>query len=76
MLIQTLRTGSPMWPFYERVLSRLAGLNERQLDATVLAPEEHRFTGEFRAIIADDMFWRATFFNELSQEASDLVPRY
>ena len=76
MLIQTLRTEAPIQAFHERVLSRRAGLNERQLDASVLASEEHRFTGEFRAVIADDMFWRATFFNELSQEASDLVPRY
>lgn len=50
-------------------------LRLREVD--ILGPEEHRFTGEFRAVIADDMFcWRATFFNELSQEASDLVPRY
>ena len=76
MLIQTLRTEAPIQAFHERVLSRLARLNERQLDATVLAPEEHRFTGEFRAVIADDMFWRTTFFNELSQEVRDLVPRY
>ena len=76
MLIQTLRTEVPIKAFHERVLSLLAGLNERQLDATVLAPEEDRFTFEFRAVIADDMFWRATFFNEPRQEASDLVPRY
>ena len=76
MPIQTLRTEAPIQAFHERVLSRLAWLNERQLDATVLAAEEHRFTGEFRAVIADHMFWRARFFNELSQEASDLVLRY
>ena len=76
MLIQPLRTEAPIHAFHTRVLSRLTGLNERQLDATVLTPEEHRFTGELRAVIADDMFWRATLFNELSQEASDLVPRY
>ena len=56
MLIQTPCTQAPIQAFHGRVLSRLAGLNERQLDATVLVPEEHRFTGEFRAVIADDMF--------------------
>ena len=76
MLIQTLRTEPPIQAFHERVLSRLAGLNERQLDATVLAPEEHCFAGEFRAVIADDVVWRATLFNEPGQEASDLVPGY
>ena len=76
MLIQTLHMEAPTQAFHERALSRLAGLNERQFDATVLTPEKHRFTGEFRAVIADDRFWRATFFNELSQEANDLVPRY
>ena len=76
MLIQTLRTEAPIQAFHERALSQLAGLNERQLDATVLAPEDHRFTGEFRAVIADDMSWRATFFNEVNQEASCSVPRY
>ena len=76
MLIQTLRTEAPIQAFHKRVLSRLAGLNERQLEANVLAPEEHRFTGKFRAVIADDMFWRATFSIELSQETSNLAPRY
>ena len=76
MLIQALRAEPPIQAFHEPILSRLAGLNKRQLDATVLAPEEHRFTGKFRAVIADDMFWRATFSIELSQETSNLAPRY
>ena len=76
MLIQALRAEPPIQAFHEPILSRLAGLNKRQLDATVLAPEEHRFAGEFRAVIANDVFWRATLVNEPSQEASDLVARY
>jgi len=51
MLIQTLRTEPPIQAFYKRILSRFAGLNERQLDATVLAPEEHRFAGEFGPVV-------------------------
>ena len=38
----------------EGVLGRLAGLNEVQLDAAFLRPEEHRLTCQLRIVIADD----------------------
>ena len=38
----------------KRVLHGFAGLNEVQLRSTALAPEEHRLTGKFGAVVADN----------------------
>lgn len=40
--------------FDKRILSRLAGLNELQLDATFLRPEEHRLARKLRTVVAND----------------------
>jgi len=70
--VQALISEFPVEAFDEGILSRLARLDEVQLDARPLAPEEHRLAGKLRAIITDDRPRQASTYGELIEAACDL----
>lgn len=51
MQVQAVLAKLAVEAFYERVLRRLARLNEVQLHAGVLSPEEQGLAGELRTVV-------------------------
>lgn len=60
MQVQTGVPESGVEGFHERILGRFARLNEMKLDAGILAPEEHRFAGHFRAVVHEQVRGQTT----------------
>src|SRR5690606_19662587 len=75
MLVQAVVPKLAIEAFHERVLHRLAWLDEMQLDAAFARPQEQRLAGELRAVVADDAFGQATGLAELLQVGRDPLPR-
>ena len=59
---------------YQRVLDRLARLNEPQGHAGSLGPQVHRLAGELRAVVGDDRFRPGAIQQDLIQESADAFP--
>ena len=53
MQIQAVIAELAVEAFDEGILGRLARLGEVQLDMSGPCPEEHRFAGELRTVVAD-----------------------
>ena len=52
--IQALFTELAIEAFNECILRRLAWLDKAELHASFLRPKEHRLTGEFGSVVADN----------------------
>ena len=53
MFVQTVVSEGAVKALDKRILHRLAGLDDMQFCAGLLTPEEHRFTRQFAAVVAD-----------------------
>ena len=72
MLVETALPEAPVEALDKCVLSRLSGLDEVQLHAVISGPEEHRLTGQFGAVVADDGFRQRAI--EFGKESSHPGP--
>ena len=73
VLVQTGVPKLAVEAFYQRVLDRLARLNEAQGRTNSLRPEMHRLAGELGPVVGDDGFGDRTFQHDLIQESADTL---
>ena len=71
MLIEALVAEAADEAFHERVLDRLAGLDEAQPHAGPRRPGEQGAAGELRAVVHDDFLRQAVLVRELVEQAHD-----
>ena len=69
MLIQTFVSELAIKAFHEVVVGRFTRLDKAKFNTRFLAPEEHRLTGKFCSVVANNLCWFSPLLNELTQEA-------
>lgn len=64
MLVQAFIPEAAVEALDERVLDRLARLDEGERDAMLIGPLIHGFAAKLRPVVADNCAWIATFTSD------------
>lgn len=73
MLVEAFVPEFPIETLHVGILDRLARFDEAEPDAGPLRPKEHGLTGQFRAVVHDDLFRQTAPVGQFVEEAGQAV---